>query len=202
MKISEYEVFKFGENKLNVHLMLKGEFGFDDEVKYKIISLDFGEEKLVISDPKSMCLVSLNPMIVKVPDALGLDFTYEYFLDKVDKNKDSNVKSFLINQSIIKGIGNAYADEILFEANISPESILGAIPGDVLKKMYASIKNVLENAIKRIEEINPNIISGEERSFLKVHLKETENAINGEIIIIKKIAGKDTYFVGSQVLYE
>ena len=54
----------------------------------------------MVSDPKSMCMVSLNPMQVKVPDALGSDFTYDYFMDRVNSKKDVNVKKFLIRLSV------------------------------------------------------------------------------------------------------
>ena len=67
---------------------------------------------------------------------------------------------------------------------------------------FDSIFVVLNSAYDEILKINPNVISGEERSFLKVHLKDTDIAKNGEKIIVKDVCGKDTYFVESQILYK
>ena len=52
-----------------------------------------------------------------------------------------------------------------------------------------------------IENINPSIISGEERSFLLVHHKSKKVTDSGKPIIIKKVAKKTTYFTEEQVLY-
>lgn len=195
-------------NVFSVHLMLNGKFHICDlseisNIKYKIISIGFEDEQaLVVSDFQELCKVNFNPTITDVPDALGESFTFKYLLDTVKNNGRKNIKAFLINQNIIKGIGNAYADEILWKANISPESVAGKIPEEKLKDLYDAILYILEDAIVNIEKISPDIISGEERSFLKVHNSKKRYTDEGEKILIKKIASKTTYYVEKQQLFK
>jgi formamidopyrimidine-DNA glycosylase len=74
-----------------------------------------------------------------------------------------------MDQHVIRGIGNAYADEILWDAGISPFSISNKIPGKKIDALVKSIKSVLKEAEKEIVKRDPGIISGEVRDFLKIH---------------------------------
>lgn len=192
----------------SVHLMLNGKFDIcsSDEIpdiKYKILSMSFEDEQaLVVSDFQGLCKITFNPARTDVPDALGESFTFEYLLKAVNNNRRKNAKAFLINQDIIKGIGNAYADEILWKANISPESTIGKIPEEKLEVLYDAISYILKDAIINIEKIAPDIISGEERSFLKVHNSKKKQTDEGEEILIKKIASKTTYYTEKQQLFK
>lgn len=192
----------------SVHLMLNGEFDICDShevpnIKYKILSISFEDEQaLVVADFQGLCKVTFNPTMTDVPDALGETFTFEYLLNAVNNNRRKNIKVFLINQDIIKGIGNAYADEILWKANISPESTVGKIPEENLKELFDAISYILKDAIVNIEKISPDIISGEERSFLKVHNSKKKQTDEGEEILIKKIASKTTYYTEKQQLFK
>lgn len=192
----------------SVHLMLNGKFDICDShevpnIKYKILSISFEDEQaLVVADFQGLCKVTFNPTMTDVPDALGETFTFEYLLNAVNNNRRKNIKAFLINQDIIKGIGNAYADEILWKANISPESTVGKIPEENLKELFDAISYILKDAIVNIEKISPDIISGEERSFLKVHNSKKKQTDEGEEILIKKIASKTTYYTEKQQLFK
>lgn len=192
----------------SVHLMLNGKFDICalseiSNIKYKILSMSFEDEQaLVVSDFQGLCKITFNPTVTDVPDALGESFTFEYLLKTVKDNQRKNVKAFLINQDIIKGIGNAYADEILWKADISPESTVGKIPEENLRLLFDAISHVLKDAIVNIENISPDIISGEERSFLKVHNPKKKQTDEGEEILIKKIASKTTYYTEKQQLFK
>ncbi|MCI9141924.1 MAG: hypothetical protein HFH87_04780 [Lachnospiraceae bacterium] len=191
----------------SVHLMLSGRFHIcaPEEaagIPYKILSIGFeGEESLVISDFQSLCKVTFNPVETNVPDALGENFTLAYLQNAVRRNQRKNIKAFLIDQSIVKGIGNAYADEILWKANISPKSTAGKIPEARLAELYAAVADVLKDAITNIERISPDIISGEERSFLKVHNSRKRYTDEGDRILVQKIAAKTTYYTERQQLF-
>lgn len=200
--------FDFGDNKvITAHLMLNGKTsivaeGEIDAIKFKIFSMRFEDENIVFSDRGSLCTIKYKPKSSNTPDALDSTFTWDYFLDIAYKKRRTNVKSFLINQKIVKGIGNAYADEILWLARISPHSLVGKIPEDKLKDLYNAIDAVLREAVILIKRISPNAISGEERSFLKVHNRNIKKTSTGYPIIIEKIVSKITYFTEEQVLYD
>lgn len=112
-----------------------------------------------------------------------------------------NIKAFLINQKVVKGIGNAYVDEILWHARVSPHSKVGKIPEEVMVGLYNAINIVLKEAIVSIKAIAPDIISGEERSFLQVHNKSKKQTETGFPIIVERIASKTTYFTEEQIFY-
>ena len=196
------------ENVFSVHLMLKGQFKICSvneisHIGYKILSISFEDEQaIVISDFQGLCKVTFNPVKINVPDALGEAFDFEYLQNQVNNNRRKNIKAFLIDQNIIKGIGNAYADEILWKADISPESTVGKIPEASLKELFDAISYVLKEAIVNIENIVPEIISGEERSFLKVHNPQKKYTDEGDKILIKKIASKTTYYTEKQKLFQ
>ncbi len=190
----------------SVHLMLSGRFhicaqGEISGIPYKILSIGFDEEALVLSDFQGMCKVTFKPAATNAPDALGETFTMAYLQNAVRRNHRKNIKAFLIDQSIVKGIGNAYADEILWKANLSPKSTAGKIPEDRLAALYTAISDVLKDAIANIERISPDIISGEERSFLRVHNSRKKYTDEGDRILVEKIAAKTTYYTERQQLF-
>lgn len=200
--------FDFGERRIvAIHLMLNGEISIvEDEgaiaaINYKILSMRFERQTIVFSDRGSLCTVKYKPIMNSTPDAFDASFTLNYFLNVAHKNPYINVKAFLIDQHIVKGIGNAYADEILWAAHISPRSVIGKIPVDKMTELYNAIGTVLHSAISSIKRISPDIISGEERSFLKVHNRKIRQTETGYPIIVEKIATKTTYYTKEQVLY-
>jgi formamidopyrimidine-DNA glycosylase len=143
----------------------------------------------------------LNPKPSKVPDALSDTFTCEYFSGQLKRNAFRNIKEVLIDQKVIRGIGNAYVDEILWQANISPESVAGKIPEEKVKELFQAVPFILNDAIQNIQKISPDIISGEERSFLKVHNPQKKYTDEGDRIIVKTVVSKKTYFTEKQQLF-
>lgn len=194
-------------NVFSVHLMLNGEFTAIaaekiDSVPYKIVSFVFDDHSaLCISDYQGAAKVTLNPTMTTTPDALSPQFDADYFAGVTKRYSRMNVKSFLIDQKIVKGIGNAYADEILWKANISPECVVGKIPEEAQQELYAAIGYMLGDAIENILRLSPDRISGEERSFLRVHNSKRKISEDGEPILVKDIATKRTYYTKKQRLF-
>jgi formamidopyrimidine-DNA glycosylase len=199
--------FDFGGGRvIGAHLMLNGVISVVDgdaagAIKFKIFSMRFERETVVFSDRGGLCTVKYKPSPGRAPDALADAFTLEYFLRTAHGKALTNVKSFLTDQKIVKGIGNAYADEILWAARVSPHSLTGNIPDDKLTELYDAIRKVLTDAIAAIRRIAPDIISGEERSFLKVHNKKIKTTETGYPVIVERIVSKITYYTDEQVLY-
>ncbi|MBD3427102.1 MAG: DNA-formamidopyrimidine glycosylase [Candidatus Omnitrophica bacterium] len=80
------------------------------------------------------------------PDAL--EISYEDFKKGI-KGKIGAVKSALMDQSILSGVGNIYADEILFHARIHPKTTPKKLSGNALKRIYRNMKKILEKAIEK-----------------------------------------------------
>ena len=189
---------------LEVHLMLKGGFDIvrdEDGIKYKIFSLLFEDgEYLVISDPESLVKLTLNPEPSPTPDAL--DMTLDYLKTRLKKRKSKKIKAFLIDQKIVRGIGNAYVDEILWESRIAPASLCGKIPENAVNGLFNAIKAVLTNAIEQIKIHEPDLLKGEFRDFLKIHNRNNRLSPTGQPIHYAKIASKTTYYSDDQQLYQ
>ena len=196
--------FEF-DNKhvLGLHLMLHGEFRlFDEENKYKstIVELYFkGTQGLAVTDFQGAATPTLDPEEKDAPDALDVD--KDYLSGKFSKTKKP-VKTVLMDQKVLRGIGNAYADEILWDARISPFSPFNKLPDKAIDKLLKSIKNVLEDAEKQIIKTNPDLLSGEVRDFLKVHLPRQKQTATGAIIHQKELNSRKTYFTDEQELFE
>jgi formamidopyrimidine-DNA glycosylase len=187
---------------LFVHLMLKGRFTIDADpqaVKSRVLTLEFEDQALVVSDPKRQVVLKFNPPTSSVPDALEIDGTY--LRRKISERPRMRVKAFLIDQSILRGIGNAYVDEILWQARISPKSTVGKIPDRVIDELSISMKSVLTDAIEQIKQRTPEAISGEVRDFLRVHNPNRSESPTGFPIMTEKVASRITYFTEEQVLY-
>jgi formamidopyrimidine-DNA glycosylase len=193
--------FKNG-HVLALHLMLHGElhlFETKNEHRFSIIELIFEDDKgLALTDFQKAATPTLDPEKLNIPDALEVDV--EYLKQKLGATK-SPVKTVLMDQKVLRGIGNAYANEILYDAKLSPFSASNKIPADKIKILLNSIKSVLENAEKQIINHNPDIISGEVRDFLLVHKPKLKETAKGETIHQKPVGSRKTYYTDSQELF-
>lgn len=200
----ELHVHFKGGHSLGLHLMLHGGLSLykdgDKEPQFRIITLKFDDgTNLSLTDFQKAATPTLDPKESDVPDAL--DVTTEYLSGKLAKTK-TPVKTVLMDQKVLRGIGNAYADEILWDAKISPFSAANKIPADVVKKLVGAIKSVLEHAEKEILKANPDIISGEVRDFLIVHQPRKKTTPQGKIIHQKEVSSRKTYYTDEQELFE
>ena len=197
--------FQFGNKTiLSMHLMLNGELHLvkNDEVpKYPIIQLTFKDGSgLALTDFRGLAHATLNPAEDDAPDALAKDVDAKFF-EQLLGSKKAVIKNILLDQHIIRGIGNAYADEILWHAKISPFSIANLIPEKAVKKLHASLHTVLEQAISEIAEENGDELRGELRDFMKVHGAKLEKSPTGGKIKSEKIGGRTSYYTEEQELY-
>lgn len=200
----ELHVLFKGGRSLGLHLMLHGGLWLykegDKEPQFRIITLKFDDgTNLSLTDFQKAATPTLDPKESDVPDAL--DVTAEYLSAKLAKTK-TPVKTVLMDQKVLRGIGNAYADEILWDAKISPFSASNKIPAGVVKKLAESIRSVLAHAEKEILKANPDIISGEVRDFLIVHQPRKKTTPQGKIIHQKEVSSRKTYYTDEQELFE
>lgn len=199
----ELHILFKGGHTLGLHLMLHGQLAVlkanNEPPKNQIINLVFHDGTiLALTDFQKAATPTLDPKKSDVPDALDAD--EHYLSGKFNKTK-TPVKAVLMDQKIIRGIGNAYADEILWDARISPFSTANKIPNDKVSILARSIKKVLGDAEKQILKINPDIISGEERDFMEVHNHKKKQTSTGAVIHQKELSSRKTYYTDEQELY-
>jgi len=180
----KYLIFGLDRHSLVIHPMLNGRFQLcKPETRRSAdtiftLSLSSGEELRYLDD-KSMGMVYLVrdeeyngiPRFAdQGPDALDPDLTYETFRNRL-KQHHGEIKGILTNARFITGIGNAYADEILFSAGIYPFCKRKSLTEDETEKLYRSIKQVLQEAMAVVKERMGDNIHLKIRDFLKVHGK-------------------------------
>lgn len=192
-------------SELRVHLMLTGGFVLLpsselDSLGAVVISITFTDgTALAVTDQKGWASVSLNPAEAEAPDALQIDVGYLQRL--CDKKPKTLIKPLLIDQALLGGIGNAYVDEILWEARISPKSVAGKLPPEAVAALARAIPAVLNDAIGELRTRHPEMISGEYREFLKVHRPDLKSSPTGARIIKENVQSKPTYYTEEQRLY-
>jgi len=104
------------------------------------------------------------------PDALDPDLTFERFLERF-KGRYGEIKGLLTNAKVVAGIGNAYADEILFEAGVYPFRRKKALSEAELRRVFEAIRVVLERATAVVAERMGEQTQLKIRDFLNVHGK-------------------------------
>lgn len=102
------------------------------------------------------------------PEALGPEVTLSAFGERLCSRR-GEVKGVLTNQALVAGIGNAYADEILFEAGIYPFRKSPSLSQAEIGRLYQAMHTVLEGAVHTLRARVGEAIHIEIRDFLQVH---------------------------------
>jgi formamidopyrimidine-DNA glycosylase len=185
-----------------LHLMLTGDiflFNKKNEYKSTIVELHFKDGSgFALTDRMKNASLRLNPEDKKGIDALDLD----YKKLKMILNRKANIKNVLLDQDLIRGIGNGYSDEILWETRISPFSIANAIPDEKVKELAKAIKKVFKNAISKIGKAYPDLIHGEVKEFHRIHTKNHTTSPTGAEIKTEARGMLKTYYTDEQVKYK
>jgi formamidopyrimidine-DNA glycosylase len=102
------------------------------------------------------------------PDPLDASFTESVLAGILAANGRAQIKGVLRNQSVIAGIGNAYSDEILHRAKMSPFKPASMEPADVAS-LYAAMQSTLREAVARDEGLAASELKAEKKTNLQVH---------------------------------
>jgi len=102
------------------------------------------------------------------PDAL--DLTRDGLATLLSQQR-GQLKGVLTDQRVIAGIGNAYSDEILHAAHLSPFKLGAKLTPDEIERLHAAINDVLTDAVARSVGQKAATLKGEKRSGLKVHAR-------------------------------
>jgi formamidopyrimidine-DNA glycosylase len=148
-----------GPIALRVHLDSPGGPGFD--------LTEAGTQKrlavYVVHDPGEV------PGIAKLgPDALSLS---RADLGQLLAGRGDRIKNLITDQSVLAGIGNAYSDEILHAAKLSPYAVSGRLGEDRLDALHQAMHQILGEAVDRSVGQHAATLKGEKRSGLRVHAR-------------------------------
>ncbi|MER5865979.1 DNA-formamidopyrimidine glycosylase family protein [Kitasatospora sp. NPDC002040] len=117
----------------------------------------------VVTDPQ------LVPGVARLGlDPLGPDFTGERLAGLAAAQRH-RLKTFLTDQAVLAGIGNAYSDEILHEARLSPYALAPALTGEQLGRLHTAVRQVLTAALERARATTADALKAEKKAGLAVH---------------------------------
>lgn len=102
------------------------------------------------------------------PDALSI--TAEEFA-AVLAGQRAQIKGVLTHQSLVSGVGNAYSDEILHAAKLSPFAIAAKLDASEVARLYTAMRDILSDAVRRSVGMKAAELKGEKRSGLQVHAR-------------------------------
>jgi formamidopyrimidine-DNA glycosylase len=103
------------------------------------------------------------------PDPLADDFTLELLREILETEGRKQLKGVLRHQGTIAGIGNAYSDELLHAARMSPFKPANSLDDTELETLYRAIRDVLGDAVERSRGLAASELKGEKKSKLAVH---------------------------------
>lgn len=132
-------------------------------------------------------------------EPLTKDFTWDNFL-KLFKNRKTSIKALLMNQKLIAGIGNIYADEVCFCAGVRPSRGVDKLNEKEFKKIFGCIEKVLALAIKHRGTTFNHYTDGDGNKggfvkYLKVFQRNGQKCKKcGSVIKKIKVAGRGTHY--------
>lgn len=206
-------MFELDDYFLLSHLRMEGRYFIrnkkDEILKHEHVSftLDNNLELRYLDTRKfgKMHLIEKDEILNRKPlNELGLEpwdknLNINYLKEKY-KNKKLPIKTVILDQSIIVGIGNIYADEILFLSKLNPLKKANELNNNDLENIIENTKITLEKAIKlggttiRTYESSEGV-HGRFQQELLVHSKENEHCPNcSEIILKTRVGGRGTYY--------
>jgi formamidopyrimidine-DNA glycosylase len=128
------------------------------------------------------------------PEPLDPEFTLDAFRERIARRQKMPLKPILLDQTVVGGIGNIYADEIIFESRLSPATRVGDLDDVALARLHAAIQTVLGFAVR---EGVAEILNGKaspDRDFPRVHGRKGQPCPScGTPIVKVQFAGRGTY---------
>jgi formamidopyrimidine-DNA glycosylase len=212
---------------LIIHLKMTGQLVFVDDrqrfgaghpgkelvgelpVKSTRVIIDFTDgSKLFFNDQRKFGWMRLMPTLEipeidffkKVgPEPLDADFTVDLFIDRLLRRKNTTLKAALLDQTVIAGVGNIYADESLWGAKIHPATLVNKVPRTKLVALYNSLRDVLALSIRKGGSTDKNYVDAEGKkgsylSFANVFRREGQPCPRCGTPIEKiRVAGRGTH---------
>ncbi len=173
------------------------------------VTLDFTDgSQLFFNDQRKFGWMRLLPTVQlpeidffkKVgPEPLDDDFTPAKFIERLQRRKNSNIKSVILDQTVLAGIGNIYADESLFAAKIHPATPVSAISRLKLVSLYHALREILSLSIKKGGSTDKNYVNAEGKAgsylgFAQVFRQEGQPCPRCGTTIQKiRVAGRGTH---------
>lgn len=133
------------------------------------------------------------------PEPLAADFTAEQFATRFTRRAKTSIKAALLDQSVVAGVGNIYADESLWGAKVHPQRLVGTLTQEEFTLLYGELRDVMNLAIEKGGSSNQNYVNAEGKKgsymdFARVFRREGLECPRCHAIIEKsRVAGRGTH---------
>lgn len=211
-RLGKFLIFELNDGNIISHLRMEGKYFYTNDLSidnkhvHLIYTLDNGYY-LMYQDVRKFGRITYKNndelYTTKPLNNVGYDlilekeFKIDIIYDKI-KSRNTPIKTTLLDQSIVSGLGNIYVDEVLFDSHIDPNRESKSITKNEVKSILDSSRKILSKAIEfkgtTIRSYTSSLgVKGEFQNFLKVHTK-TKCPICNRNIIKCKIGGRTTYY--------
>ncbi|MEL0452629.1 DNA-formamidopyrimidine glycosylase [Lactococcus lactis subsp. lactis] len=208
----KYLIFEIGEkDRLISHLRMEGKYRLASlnvpMEKHDHLALKFTDEQLIYADVRKFGtweLISTDQVLPYfLKKNIGPEPTYETFDEQIFREKlqksTKKIKPFLLEQTLVAGLGNIYVDEVLWLAKIHPEKVANQLTESSIHLLHDSIIEILQKAIKlggsSIRTYSALGSTGKMQDELRVYGKTGEKCVRcGNEIQKIKVAGRGTHF--------
>lgn len=210
-RYAKYLIFIHASGTILSHLRMEGKYFYVpqdfpiDKHQHVIFYLDNGF-KLIYQDVRKFGRILYKPLeeLYTTPplSKLGIEANVKEFpldvLYQKLQTKHLPIKSVLLDQSFISGLGNIYVDEVLYQAHIRPTRKSSSIKKKELAEILLASQSILDEAIKHkgttIRSYTSSLgVSGQHQNYLMVHTKTTCPFCNINLTILK-IGGRTNYY--------
>ncbi|USN96497.1 MAG: bifunctional DNA-formamidopyrimidine glycosylase/DNA-(apurinic or apyrimidinic site) lyase [Candidatus Nomurabacteria bacterium] len=133
------------------------------------------------------------------PEPLEADFTAAQFTERFARRAKSSIKAALLDQTVVAGVGNIYADESLWGAKIHPLRLVGSLTKSEFVDLYRELRYVMNLSIEKGGSTDRNYVNAEGKKgsyidFARAFRQEGKPCPRcGEIIIKMRVAGRGTH---------
>ena len=220
-------IIKLSKSVLLIHLKMTGQLiylpkkgepvvgGHPDKVysmnlphKHSHIIFELSKGTLFYNDLRKFGWIKMFPNLESAKDhfaKLGTEYTWpeytlKYLQEKLEKRQNITIKQALLEQSLVAGMGNIYADETLFTTKIRPTRKVSSLKPAEIKRIYEAIPKVFNLSLKHggtsaKDYIQPDGKMGTYLKVAKVYKREGEPCkVCGEPIERTKISGRSSHY--------
>lgn len=170
----KFIIIRLERGYLVVHLGMTGKLLVNAErTKWTHATFTLDRGVMSYDDPRQFGRIEYGLELPARVSALGpepLEVPFEEFARRL-KERRSPIKAVLLNQAVVRGVGNIYADEALFRAGIHPNRVAASLRKDRAEKLYHAMREVLSEAIESRGSSVSNYVDADGRkgSFQQSH---------------------------------
>ena len=134
------------------------------------------------------------------PEPLASDFSWQDLKGRLSRRSKTSIKAALLDQSVIAGVGNIYADESLYGAKIHPAAIVGDLKDADIKRLHTSLIDILNLSISQGGSTDRNYLDAEGKKgnylkFARAFRRQGQPCPRcGTPIVKTRVAGRGTHF--------